>query len=84
MPLADRTSYRNALQALRAIKDITGNTPQVKAIAAFLLEAANAEYPGGYVGDPSDPRDRAVVEAQRDYWQRFMAGEDVEENYYDL
>jgi hypothetical protein len=56
----------------------------VKAIAAFLLEAANAEHPGGYVGDPSDPRDRAVVEAQRDYWQRFMAGEDVEENYYDL
>lgn len=80
-------TYRNALEALRALKAELGARDEVKAIAAFLVDAAEAEVGSGgwpYVGDPSDPRDRAVVTAHQDYWQRFVEGEDVEESWQEL
>jgi hypothetical protein len=72
---------------LRLLKDELGPRDEVRAIAAFLIEAAEAEVGAGgfpYVGDPNDPRDRAVVEAHQDYWRRFMDGEDLEENWREL
>ena len=82
--LSTHKSYRQALESLKTIKGQFGATPEVQAIASFLLLAANADLPSGYVGDPSDPRDIAVVEAQREYWQQFIQGDDIEENFYDL
>jgi len=82
--LSTHKSYKGALEALKRIKGQIGAVPDVQAIASFLLLAADAELPSGYVGNPSDPRDIAVVEAQREYWRRFITGEDIEESYYDL
>jgi hypothetical protein len=85
--LRDRPAYPRALEALRLLKDELGPRDEVRAIAAFLIEAAEAEVGAGgfpYVGDPNDPRDRAVVEAHQDYWRRFMDGEDLEENWREL
>lgn len=81
------SSYRSALDALRALKGSLGPTPEIRAIAAYLIESSEGEigrsgFP--YVGDPSDPRDRAVVEAHQDYWQRFVDGDDLEENWREL
>lgn len=80
-------SYRPALDALRTLKGTLGPTPEIKAIAAYLIESSEGEigrsgFP--YVGDPTDPRDRAVVEAHQDYWRRFMDGEELEESWREL
>jgi len=85
--LRDRPTYPRALEALRVLKNELGPREEIRAIAALLIEAAEAEVGAGgfpYVGDPSDPRDRAVVDAHRDYWQRFMDGDDLEEDWREL
>lgn len=85
--LSTLPSYRAALNALRLLKEQHGQGPEIKAIATFIIAAAEAELGAGgfpYVGDPSDPRDRAVVEAHQDYWRRFAEGEDFEESWHEL
>lgn len=80
-------SYRAALDALRQLKEQHGAGPEVRAIAAFMIEAAEAELGAGsfpYVGDPGDPRDRAVVEAYQEYWRRFAEGEEIAESWHEL
>lgn len=85
--LSTTVEYKAALESLGRLKTMLGVTPELKAIAAFLLKSADARpveplFP--YVGDPADPRDRAVVEAHREYWQRFLDGEDIQESFYEL
>lgn len=81
--------YAKAMAALSSLKGALGVTPDLQAIAICLISAADAEmpvgrYPHSYVGDPTDPRDRAVVEAHREYWNRFVEGDEVEESWHEL
>lgn len=71
--------YRQALAALSALKERYGLLPELKDIAAGLIAGNQALMPERrfpYVGDPADPRDRAVVEAHETAWKDFLIGDD--------
>jgi hypothetical protein len=87
MKLSETPPYAKAIAALQGLKGQLGVTPELQAIASFLISAADAETAGSmfpYVGDQSDPRDVAVVQAHLAAWADFLAGEDVVEQGREL
>lgn len=82
LKLGQTPQYQQAIAALSALKQSGANADQLKAIAGFLLYAHDSDVPESmfpYVGDRNDPRDRAIVEAYNDAWERFVSGEDYDE-----
>ncbi|MBE7385187.1 MAG: hypothetical protein F6J95_027755 [Leptolyngbya sp. SIO1E4] len=79
MKLGETDLYKQAIAALSNLKEAGAGSEDLKAIAQFLLyahDSATAESRFPYVGDRSDPRDRAIVEAYNDAWTRFVSGDD--------
>ena len=80
MKLSSTGQYKAAQEALISLQEQSGRTPGILAIAKFLLYAAEAEVPERmvpFVGDPTNERDRAVVEVYEQAMRSFVAGEDV-------
>lgn len=82
MKLGDTPLYQRALYALSALKQSGAEGEHLKAIAEYLLhshDSSVAESVFPYVGDRSDPRDRAIVEAYEASWESFIQGDDYDE-----
>lgn len=78
----DTALYQDAAQALEALRAGGADEGPLKTIANALFKAADLEAPASrfpFVGNPDDPRDRAVVDAYNQAWQRFAAGEDEDD-----
>jgi hypothetical protein len=79
MQLGQTQTYLNGLEALNRLRDRLGKDEDLKAIAKLFLYSKQCEVPTalfGYVGDPADERDEAIVRAYEREWQRLVKGED--------
>ena len=73
--------YRLAQEALSRFRVSGASSDDLAAIAQVLLAVKDMEMEGSqfpYVGNPLDPRDRAIVEAYEQEWQAFLLGDDDE------
>lgn len=80
--LGQTEKYRQAMEALLKLKKEGADEASLKAIAEFLLYAHDSEAVASwfpYLGDASDPRDRAVVEAYNTSWKGFIEGDELPE-----
>jgi hypothetical protein len=78
MQLGQTQQYRNALQALQTLKGQLGITPELQAIATYLLhtDAIAAPKPNFPFVGIDDPRDQSVVHAYNQAWQQFLGGDE--------
>jgi len=77
--IKDTENYKNALAALSRLESAGAAQFDLRAIAIFLLYSKDAEVPERlfpFVGDATDPRDRAVVESYEAAWIDFLSGND--------
>lgn len=80
--LKDTALYQDAARALEELKTMGASEGALKPIAKILLHTADLEAPASrfpFTGDPTDPRDRAVMDAYNQAWRRFVTGEDYDE-----